>query len=1087
MKGLIYYSGNKLEKLAYTAAEFIRNNPLSSPLKRETILIQTDGMERWLALEIAKHNNIFSCYEFITPHNLPDLARRLSGLEDEEKSPYSRNLFVWSLLGLLDSNLTANKNVTLLSEYIKEKDSIGDLKRFQIASLTADLFDQYALYRSEILEYWDSGKLVFADNSKPHELWQFAIWRLMNERYGGLNHHKRLRRILNKLDDVNIAPPAGFPERLICFGISMLPEYHLSLLEKMSAFIPVHLFHYNPSKYYWGDIVTDKERARIERRTKKNTNDSHLERGNALLADFGRSGRDFLTALYEGDILAEETDLFDDAINNDLTLLHSIQNDIAELNDRAGSEKQLVAEGDNSLCFVSCHSPMREVEVLHDSLLELFNHDKTLEPREILVLTTDINLYAPYIDTVFGIGKSVSGKSSSAYIPYSIADRSISGAKPVVRLYLDILELLAGRMEASKVMSVFDSESLRKKYSLEPEDMEVLNKWVTEANIRWGLDGAFREELSLPTDPENTWLYGLERMMLGYAMQSSDKFFDGLYPFDEIEGSNAQLLGDFASFIGSLAKYVRDIKRKKTIAEWKRFFTGIINDFFDEDGDDESDVRYIRGKIEILDSIISICDFTGEISYNVVKSYFTDIFNTDFTTRGFITGGVTVCSMVPLRSIPFRIIYVLGMNDSAFPRNQRPLAFDLMRENPKRGDRSTRDSDRYLFLETILSAREKLFISYVGRNIKDNSLTLPSNVVTELQDYISEFYSFPNGKSFHDILVNEHPLQGFSDKYFNGQLTSFRNDNFDVARILHEDKKAENKKQVVQSYAGTIKSSINADELIRFFKNPAKYFMKDCLSINLESKSSTLTDMESLNLDGLEKYKMKEDILTKIDSGFSLNTMYRSSGMLPPGTIGEYEFFTVEQNVKAFQKELQKVTGGEQVKKITYSCTVSGITLYAGFDVCAEKSISFRPATVKPKDHLGFWIKHLILKAAGFPGSSVYVGEDKSIELGNVENANRSLDKLLDLYKRGHKTAIAFFPDTSFAYIEGLLSEKGDENKGFEKANETWLDSFATKGERDNDPYIKYCFDMMGVEALTEFKEIASAVFEEYLRQDYNK
>lgn len=1083
MAGIIYYSGNRLEQLSRSAARLISENPLSSPLARETILIQTSGMERWFSIEMAKHNSIFGGYEYISPGDITSLAEKLTGLEQKEKTPYSRNLFAWSLMGLMDSNFSLGKEARLLGEYLEEKESrrknSNELKRFQIASLAADIFDQYALYRENILEYWDQGRLVFTDSPNGHESWQFALWRRMGERYGGLNRHKMLKRIDAALDAGNIKAPEGFPERIICFGISMLPEFYLRLLAKMSAIVPVYLFHLNPSRYYWGDIITDKERARINRsrKTEANEEDSHYERGNALLAGFGTSGRDFLTALYDNNILAQEIELFDDETGKQFSLLQSIQRDIAELQDRARDGiKGRLTDDDDSLSFVSCHSPMREVEVLHDTLLELFDSDATLKPHEILVLSTDVNLYAPYVEAVFG-----SEQPYSTFIPYSIADRNMSGTSRAVRLYIELLELLSGRLEASKVMSALDSGSIREKFGFELEDMEILSRWVSQANIRWGLDAEFRKELSLPPEQENTWLYGLERMMLGYAM-SGGGFYDGLYPFDEIEGGNAKILGGFSAFISALAKYTRAAKERRTLAGWKDFFDGIICDFFDENGADEFSIRYIRSQIKLFDDITEVCEFTGELGFNVMKAHLTGVFTTDFSTKGFITGGITVCSMVPLRSIPFRVIYLLGMNDSAFPRKQRPAAFDLMRLKRERGDRNTRESDRYLFLETILSARDKLYISYIGRNVKDNSRILPSNVVTELLDYIEESYETSDGSLIYERLVREHPLQGFSSKYFDGHLVSYNKDNFNVAKSLrggqNEQKKSKPSAEI-PLYTAQIKTNVDAAELIGFFRNPSKFFLRNCLNIDLEVKSGVLSDMEPFDIDNLDKYRMKEELLKSLDSEVSLAEIYRASGLLPPGTIGEAEFDILNKRVFHFGESLKRFIGGQTARRESYVCRIADISLSGSFDIYGKNFISFRPAKVKPMDVARLWINHLILQASGFGGASIYIGEDATLILNDVQNAVQILENLVKLYIRGHESPVVFFPGSSFAYVSGLL-EKNKEH-GIKAAVKEWTSGFNGYGERESDPYILRCFGMAALEAMPEFAETACAVFEECL------
>ncbi|MDR3237685.1 MAG: exodeoxyribonuclease V subunit gamma [Spirochaetia bacterium] len=1059
MKGINYYSGNKLEKLALACAELMGTNPLP-PFAEEIILIQTPGMARWLSLELARCNGIFSSYKFISDEGLVDIAESLFLQPSKEKSPYSRDMFAWSLMSLLEGDFLSVRDMKHLAGYIAE----SPLRRFQLASRVADIFDQYALYRMEMLSYWEKGKIF--DGKNLHENWQFALWRHMEEQYAGKSRHKRLKKVLDSLLPQEAAlpfVPAGFPKRIICFGISIMPKYYLDVLAGISAFIPVYLFHMNPSREYWGDILSDKALARLE--NKRNKKIEHAERGNALLSSFGDSGRDFLTLLYDNNYLGDITELFDEDNPSPLTALQSIQRDITFLADREKDPEKEQIAADDSISFVSCHSPMRELEALHDYLLNLFDKDKTLKPNEILVLCTDINGYAPYIEAVFGAAEK------KHRIPYSIADRSIAENK-AIRLFLDMLSLFQSRFGAPAVMSIIDTPVIRDKLALDNADIELINSWVTETNIRWGIDAGFQEELGIKYAPvENTWIFGLERMLLGYAMTGDEKnFFDGIYPFDEIEGDSARVLGCFASFILDIAEGARESKREKTPAQWRTFFTGILDNFFVDDGEDEDAVRYMRNQIEILKDIEDVSRLTGRIGFDVMSAYLKARFGNKPAGRGFITGGVTFCSMVPLRSIPFRVIYIVGMNDDLFPRKHIPEAFDLISANPKPGDRDTRKNDRYLFLETILSAREKLCISYVGRSIKDNSPILPSNVVIELQDYIRNSYAFQEQSSFHDF-TTEHPLQGTSPAYFRGgKLVSFREDNFEAATSCRDAAQMYEKRVTTADKKQTgappieIKNKINADELVDFFRNTSKFFLNKCLNVDINMESGMLEELEPFELDALQRYKIKNNLLNKESAEIqSFFKIYKSEGSLPAGTIGNYEFNLLSGKAERMREHVRSYTESAERETKIFEQELLGITITAKCALYGGKHIMFRPAKIRPLDRLNLWIHHLVMNCSNFC-DSVYIGENNNdgyeiLELEGVSGESyddnfKYLEELIELFKKGHYSPIPFFPKTSWAYIENLHKEKPNRNNVLN----AWIGGYIITGERDTDRYVKRCF-----------------------------
>ena len=1073
MEGIKYYTGNRLEKLAAVCANLMQKNPLP-PLSRETILIQTQGMERWLSLELARLNGIFSSYAFISYDNLVDIAETLAGSPAKEKSPYDRDIFPWSVMTLLEGDFLSVKNMKPIAGYIAQ----NELKRFQIASRIADIFDQYALYRPDMLERWESGRSAFEENI--HEDWQFAVWRKLNERYGEkTNRHRRLREALKQTMTDGKLPfvPEEFPKRIICFGISIMPHYYLELLARISVFIPVYLFHMNPSQEYWGDIISDKRLAILENRLSKDM--QYAEHGNLLLSSFGNSGREFLTILYANDYTSSQTELFEETAGN--SLLQSIQNDITFLKDRS-LEKGMLEAGDESVKFVSCHSPMRELEVLHDYLLGLFNTDETLRPHDILVLSSDINEYAPYIDAIFGTVEK------KYHIPYSIADQSMAETDSA-RLFLDLLALISGRLEANAVISIISAEIIRNKFGLSTDDIELITSWVSEANIRWGLDADFQDELGLPKAPENTWLFALDRMLLGYALEENGTFFDGIYPFDKAEGDSAKILGNFASFILRLAETVKSAKSKKTLREWENFFSYILGDFFDENGGDEASIKYIRNQIKIFKEAQELCGFTGKIGFDVMRACLKARFNNKPAGRGFITGGVTFCSMVPLRSIPFKVICILGMNDGAFPRKQPRDAFDLIAIKPKLGDRDTRKNDQYLFLETILSAREKLYISYIGRNIKNNSRIPPSPAVIEFQDYIRNSYNFPEEYPF-ESLVTEHPLQGFSSNYFLGKgISSFREDNFEAA--VSAALNLPDKKSAPLSSAAAIKEKITSVDITGFLRNTSKYFLYNCLNIDVSRDSGILEDLEPFELSGLGKYNIKERLLKEKDTR-RLFDIYKSSGFLPGGTKGKYEFDSLNIRSQKLLEYVNLYTEGKEKEIREFNIQISGFTVTAKCPIYGNNLILFRPAEIKAADRINLWIQHLIANFHGFHIDSIYIGEKKdsyavlTLEAGNETdkyNPQECLAKIISLFAKGHSAPVPFFPETSWAYVDALYGEKDPESsKGEEKAlrraNEKWF-NYIKRGDK-NDPYVNRCFTKNNIAYIDGFRETANDVLKEF-------
>lgn len=1075
-------SDDKIEHLAAAAARLIAEQPLASPFKKEIFIVQTDGMSRWLSLELAEHNGIFAGAEFLSPNGILSICEALLGTEESEKSPFGTELLPWAVMKAMDEI----KNPELVN-YIENGDKIrdGGLRRLQIALGAADVLEQYAMYRPELLKSWSEGRVCFAQKSAAagvpgafHEAWQMELWQSLNGLYGdkGVNGYERIQSILRGLAELEKADEKRIPERLICFGISVLPERYIELLGALSKFIPVYLFYTTPCRYYWGDIVSPRTKEALElkmnermRKSGRTAGDGdwHYEIGNELLSVFGKAGRDFLYCLYNADINFDEPELLnrtDESGEEALKLLESIQSDIRNMKNRTSLEgRGLFEKNDSSICFASCHSPMRETEALQDYLLSLFNEkpndgDEPLMPKDILVMCSDIEGYAPYIEAVFGTPSSKKG--DGRYIPYSIADRPIAGTGDVVPVFLKLLDLFESRFEASEMIALLDSEALRGKFGLTEEDAEILSGRIGEAGIRWGIDAEFLRELELNGEFDaNTWRQGLDRMLAGYAILPAEEFlYNGIAPHGGMEGEHASLLGRLCSFFNKIAEGLDAARSPKSLSLWEEFLLHLIDNFFEDSYDNSGELEFIKNRIGLLSDAEEKCGLKSDISFRVIKAYIRDRLVWDINTRSFITGGVTFCSMMPMRSIPFRVICMIGMNDGAFPRRNSPLPFDLMAAEAKRGDRNVRESDKYLFLETVMSARERLYISYVGRSVKDNSLLLPSSAVIAFRDYIDRAYICADEScGISELLTTEHPLQGFSDKYFDGKsrLFSFREDNLEAAKAVHRRVLYKSADYAHTGLNPVGAEAVSIEEFTGFFKNTCRFFLYTNLNVDLEADTNPAENREPFEIESLDKYKMKSDILSRLLAGAEsteLKKAYTAMGKLPPGNMGSAAFDEILDNMLIFKERLDKLISEKERNEENIKLSLKrGPALGGRIGLYDSGLIMYRPSEVKAKDRLSVWIKHLTACGAGLMTDSRYLGTDLLIVLKPVPKSKALdiLNAMAGLYMDGFVRAIEFFPETSWT----LWKYKNEnEEKALKKAAEEF------EKEKERNVYIQKCF-----------------------------
>jgi len=1070
--GLKLFFSNRLEILAEKLAKELKT-PLASPLEKEIIVVQSKGMERWVSMQLAHYHGICANCRFPFPNAiLNEIFRTVIPNLSEEPS-CEPEIMTWRIMKVLPHCLK-KPGFESLKAYLENDDH--DLKRFQLSERIAQAFDQYLIYRPEMILHWEKGR-------ESH--WQAVLWRMVVSD-GEKPHWPAIREAFLKRVKRSLIEIKNLPERISVFGISALPPFHMEVIAEIARFIPVNLFLMNPCREYWGDIVSDREVKKIRKRSNKEktvTEILYLEKGNSLLASLGILGRDFFDLIYSFDY--EEHDCFKEPFGSNM--LASIQSDILNLRERGKEKgkKAAVPKADTSVQIHSCHSPMREIEVLHDNLLAMFEEDSDLLPKDILVMTPDIEPYTPFIEAVFDAPGDDSGR-----IPYSIADRSLKNESNIINIFLAILGLCGSRFGASQVINIFESRAVHTKFGLSEKDLDTIKRWVDQTGIRWGIDEKTRRQMGLPGFSENTWKFGLERLLLGYAMPSQEKkLFQGILPYGHIEGHEVEVLGNFLRFTEQLFSYVISLAQARPINKWVKTLIEILEYFFSSDEDSEREIKAIRDMLNDLAGIQEKSRFDAKIKLPVIMSYLRHKCERKGFGFGFLTGGVTFCTMLPMRSIPFKVICLMGMNNEAYPRESKRLNFDLLAQHPKPGDRSRRNDDRYLFLEALLSARRKFYVSYVGQSIQDNSPIPPSVVVSELMDYLEQGFMF-SGKSILDHVVTKHRLQAFNPKYFkkNGKLFSYSENNYRAAQCSLEQR--HNPLPFVSqglSKPDETWRNIDIKLLDIFFANPARFLLNRRLGIYLEERALFLREKEPFDLKGIERYKLEQELLEKSLEGYDLKNLYpviKASGRIPLGTIGGCLYEIMSEEIERFAATVRSFSGDEAFKPIDINLNIDAFVLGGNIKGVFNKGlIHYRYTKIKPKDHLKLWIHHLILnsiKTDTYPQESVLIGMNHKGLVSvwtypPVENSKEILKELLEIYWEGLSRPLQFFPESSWEYACSVLERSKSESQAISNALDKWEGNDFNPGESE-DVYYQLCF-REGLPLDAEFRKTAKKIF----------
>jgi exodeoxyribonuclease V gamma subunit len=1076
MPGLILHTANQLDLLARQLSEVI-SAPLDSPFTPEIVVVQSLASRRWLSLQIAQMQGICVNYAFPFLGEFVAQIVKQASPNPAVAEKMSTEALTWKIDSLLPSCLT-RKEFGPVARYLQDGDT---LKRFHLAVRLANLFDQYRVYRPEMVSGWATSNKARSGD----EAWQAALWRQLGEPPGFNQVLDRLR-VHGFIDAVRL----DLPERISIFAPASLPPAYLELLFQLARVRETHLLLLRPSREYRGNDPTAKQRARL------GLSASDPATGNPLVTSWGKVDADLT------DLLLDTEERLGVAVENGsegfrefepVTLLGALKSDILSATNRgmaggddsADAPRIKVSRSDRSIALHSCYSAMREVEVLYDQLLDCFETMPDLRPRDIIVMTPEIEKYAPLIRGVFGYPEK-----DTLDIPYSVADRHPRSESLPIDTFLTLLDLPGSRYTAPQIFALLGSHAFRRRFKFNDEELSLIRDWIEETAIRWGVDAADRTRAGLPELDANTWRHGLDRLLLGYAMPGDNKqLFEGILPHDEVEGDGSEVLGRFISATEALFRLTETFEHPRPLVRWIEPLQGVIEQFLDPAGEDElHDVRFLRMTVDLLRTFHDAAEVEAKVDFRVVRHYLAEQLATMEQRGHFFKGRVTFCALKPVRSIPARVVCLLGINDQVFPRRPQPTQFDLMAQTPRAGDPSARQDDRYSFLETVLSAQEKLLISYVGRSSVHNKEVPPSVVVNELLEYLDQAFVFPEGKSARTFALTEHPLHAFSPRYFlspraEERLFSYSEANAEACRSISATQAPEMPRFITEALPQIEDATRNLElrELVDFWGNPSRYFVRRRLGLTLRKADDCLSESEPFNLNNLEKYLIKQELLEEeLDAGQSLPpAVFQERGILPPGAIGEIELRSMRTEVQKLTEVIQSYIGkGRKDEPIDVHLELEAFSLSGKVNsLYGGRCVHFRTAKLNPKDHLRAWIEHLALCARGEGGEpqTVLIGRDALVTFSPVPSARAELQTLCELFWQGLLLPLRFFPASAMAFVEAEVTGEGKpDSKARAKWYGTWRDGKA-EGEKDN-LFISRCFDMPN--PLEEhFKELARAVF----------
>ncbi len=1125
--GIMLYL-RRADRSDHLAAELgdLLSAPLDDPFDREVVAVPTRGVERWLIQTLSGRlgatdalDGVCANIDFPFPESLIRIALAVGGEFDAESDPWQPDRLVWSLFeAVLESR--GETWLTPLAQRVrvaKARDEAAAADRgcagvspgaegspgwYGPLRHVADLFDRYAVHRPSMVRHWLEGSDVDGSGRDlgADARWQPELWRRTRRQVGVTSPPERLDAACALIEsDPGLI---DLPERISLFGLTRLPATYMRVLTSIAACRDVHLYLLHPSEALWravdsGDPGTPKQlgtprrpgtpRRSPERPPARRGDDSTARYcNNPLLASWGRDAREM--QLVVSTPTAESFDVGRRS-REVATLLGRIQADIRANRAPAGrstngaDQRRIVTSDDRSIQIHACHGRSRQVEVLRDAILGILADDSSIEPRDIVVMCPDVEAFAPIIEATFGA--EVAATEGVGDLRIRLADRSIRQTNPIATVVSDLLELIGTRLTLADIIDVAAREPVKRRFRFADDELDTIERWATDAGVRWGLDSDFRMPFRLGNLDANTWRAGLDRLLLGVAMaDEEERVFGGVVPLDDVDSGSIDLAGRFAEFVDRIGSVVRSWAQPHPIADWvDAILDGVGALTLTNDRDSWQHNEFER----LLHSALDEATFGGRVSNAILgtgdmRSLLNGRLRGRPTRANFRTGHVTVCTLHPMRSVPQRVVCLIGLDDGAYPRRNVIDGDDLVAQDPHVGDRDLRSEDRQLLLDALMAAQDHLVITYEGRDERTNAVRPPAVPVGELIDAIDRTACFEDDDADGGLapasrrVVLDHPLHSFDERNFEldgiseGRIWSF-------SRIALDGAQARRGRR--SGVAPFLESPLDApgdrmieiDELIRFVQHPVRAFLRSRLGVTLQDQTDRTFDSLPVQPDGLEKWSTGQRLVDAVLEGVPLRRgiiAERARGTLPPGPLANVMIGEMVPEIEAIANavgELRRAGRGVPDGPIfdvdievgrrrlvgTVGGYFDGLILAVGY------------SRVGPKQRLAAWIRFLVMSASDAEdvarvvtvGRAPYGVRNKRVRIATLDPAalgadprsrrDRARERLADvlaIYEDGMRAPLPLYCKTSAAY-----AERGGGERGLRDARKAWNSTKYVPGE----------------------------------------
>ena len=1054
---LTVYRSNRAEFLArLLSRQLIEQQP--GPLETVEVMVNTWPTSRWLGEQLATANGISSLVRFPFPGSrLRQLVRQVLHLPAQEDDPWRAGQLVWAVLELLPELLEQPVAQPLRTWLTQREGTASGLTRdrWQLARTIADAMDDYALYRPDQLEQWK--------RPRPDDDWQPVLWRLLAQRLPRAPFGLQVREAVDRLRRGDV-DPALLPERLRLFGISALAPVQVDLIQALSGLLEVEIYLLTPCPDLWQRCGS--RRASLGDDWLVPPDGGWLAEAPRLEAVLGRMGAEF-QQLLEGSGEAQlgerrEGDLFAGSLQmaaaeeRQPTLLDQLQQQLVDADSVPALER---SSDDQSLLFQAAPGPWREVQLVRDRILQWLAADPDLAPRDVLVMTPQIERYAPLLSSVFNDTAAI-----GVDLPWRLTDRSQQSSPGLSMAMFTLLELAATRLTATGLERLLANPALQGQQGLTPEEAVLITQTLQRSGFRWGLDARERGG-----DEVHSLRWCLDRWLLGLVLPVEPGLAPaGAAPFQQ--ELDPDRLVRWWTLLDRLARMLDRLRQPRPCHDWVQLLQSLLQELFAEGGAWADESQSWAAALEEWRLRAHDCplDLDAAVALEVLQ----EALSVDSGRFGHRSGALTISALEPMRAIPHKVVVLMGLDSADFPRPSRRPGFHLLEQQRRLGDPRSSDQDRYVLLEALMSARRHLLISWCGRLERTGEPQPPAAPVEQWLAVLQEQLQRA-GSSTEGLLITpaanplsrenfrpEAPLscdrrQLEARRCLDRAPVSDQVQGLAWASLWQQDLNDVDVDDEVEAEGRDRDDlALDPEALLAWMQQPQKAWLQ-ARGLRPGEGIEAVEDLEALELEGLQRYLLLNHELEEqfiLGSAPDWTTSLAGQGVLPAGAGAALEQEELQQRWQALQRQLASL--GPCRREVPVLAGLPMPLLYAG-----DTQVVVQPGMLTAAAVMRGWLQHLLLCAEGLAPAAGSAVVARSTRVAGAEvhlrwsalptaEAEHQLQQLARLAQQGLERCWPVPPKSGWQMVAKDRRKPGEGPQDFRK---TWQEEGAT-------PVMQLCF-----------------------------